>query len=90
MSTTKKKSIRTGTSTARKTNTSAKRKTKTKAEVKPENSIMDEIALVALLVVSVFLFVSNFGIGGAVGGAVSRVLFGLFGLFHLPIKTAWQ
>ena len=42
---------------------------------------MDEIALVALLVVSVFLFVSNFGIGGAVGGAVSRVLFGLFGLF---------
>lgn len=66
MSTTKKKSIRTGTSTARKTNTSAKRKTKTKAEVKPENSIMDEIALVALLVVSVFLFISNFGIGGAV------------------------
>ena len=49
--------------------------------MKPENSIMDEIALVALLVVSVFLFVSNFGIGGAVGGAVSRVLFGLFGLF---------
>ena len=42
---------------------------------------MDEIALVALLVVSVFLFVSNFGIGGAVGGAVSGVLFGLFGLF---------
>ena len=49
--------------------------------MKPENSIMDEIALVALLVVSVFLFVSNFGIGGAVGGAVSGVLFGLFGLF---------
>ena len=42
---------------------------------------MDEIALVALLVVSVFLFVSNFGIGVAVGGAVSGVLFGLFGLF---------
>lgn len=41
----------------------SKKKNKTKAEVKPENSIMDEIALVALLVVSVFWFVSNFGIG---------------------------
>ena len=41
----------------------------------------------ALLLVCVFLFVSNFGVGGAVGKFLSGVLFGLFGLFAylLPV-----
>ena len=50
-------------------------------------SIEREIGLVALLLVCVFLFVSNFGVGGAVGKFLSGVLFGLFGLFAylLPV-----
>ena len=41
----------------------------------------------ALLLVCVFLFISNFGVGGAVGKFLSGVLFGLFGLFAylLPV-----
>ena len=40
----------------------------------------NEILLWALLAVSILLFVSNFGIGGAVGGFASKLIFGLFGL----------
>ena len=51
------------------------------------SGIEREIGLVALLLVCVFLFVSNFGVGGAVGKFLSGVLFGLFGLFAylLPV-----
>ncbi len=51
------------------------------------SGIEREIGLVALLLVCVFLFVSNFGVGGAVGKILSGVLFGLFGLFAylLPV-----
>ena len=33
-----------------------------------------------VVAVSILLFISNFGIGGTVGNAVSRFFFGLFGL----------
>ncbi|MCI9378922.1 MAG: DNA translocase FtsK [Eubacterium sp.] len=39
-----------------------------------------EVVLWILLAVSILLFVSNFGIGGAVGGFASKLIFGLFGL----------
>lgn len=49
--------------------------------VESGNGIWDEVRLVVLLVLSVFLFVSNFGVGGAVGEWLSSLLFGCLGLF---------
>lgn len=46
-----------------------------------ENGIWDEVGLVVLLVLTVFLFVSNLGVGGAVGNLLSGFMFGCFGLF---------
>lgn len=57
--------------TARKTGRNAK---------SAEMGFRNEIALWILLAVSILLFVSNFGIGGKVGNAASRLIFGLFGL----------
>ncbi len=49
--------------------------------------IRDEILVLILFAVSVLLLISNFGIGGAAGGFVSGVMFGLFGFFAyvLPV-----
>lgn len=52
-----------------------------KTATEQENGIWDEVGLVVLLIASVFLFVSNFGVGGAVGNVLSGVLFGCLGLF---------
>lgn len=49
--------------------------------------IRDEILVLILFAVSVLLLISNFGIGGAAGGFVSSIMFGLFGIFAylLPV-----
>ena len=39
-----------------------------------------EIMLWIVIAVSILLFISNFGIGGTIGNAVSRFFFGIFGL----------
>ncbi len=71
----RKRTASTGKNTKRKTDTQS-RKT-----IERENRLWDEVLLVVLLVVTVFLFVSNLGAGGAVGSAVSGLMFGCFGLF---------
>ena len=64
------------------------RKTKAKAQLKSqETGIGEEIALVILLVLAAFLFISNFGVGGVVGSFVSDVLFGCFGLFAYVVPV---
>ena len=78
----------TKTASARNSSRSGKNSSGKKTQNKNQNSgIEREIGLVALLLVCVFLFVSNFGVGGAVGKFLSGVLFGLFGLFAylLPV-----
>lgn len=45
-----------------------------------QNAFAREIALWIVIAVSLLLFISNFGIGGTVGNAVSRFFFGIFGL----------
>ncbi len=73
------------TSTRKKT-TSASRRTAGKKQA--DNAfIRDEIQVLLLFAFSVLLLISNFGFGGAAGGAVSGVMFGLFGIFAyiLPI-----
>ena len=46
-----------------------------------ERSVIgDEIVLCLVIACAILLFISNLGFGGAVGGRISGVLFGLFGV----------
>ena len=74
---------RTGT---RKKTSSASRRTAGKKQA--DNAfIRDEIQVLLLFAFSALLLISNFGFGGAAGGFVSGVMFGLFGIFAyiLPV-----
>lgn len=55
--------------------------------VKESGQVQDEIILVVALVVSILLFLSNFGLCGVVGDAVSSFAFGMIGVeaYILPI-----
>lgn len=78
----------TKTASTRNSSRSGRNSSGKRTQNKNQNSgIEREIGLVAMLLVCVFLFVSNFGVGGAVGKFLSGVLFGLFGLFAylLPV-----
>ena len=46
-----------------------------------------EVILLGIVAVSLLLFISNFGVGGKIGGAVSSFIFGMFGLvaYAFPI-----
>lgn len=85
MSGTRQSGSRKKTASVTKTDTkntkSTGKKNSKKEAAEQENSIWDEVGLVVLLIVSVFLFVSNFGVGGVVGNVMSGVLFGCMGLF---------
>ena len=61
---------------------STKRKSnKLKAEdIRKAEAFREEIMLWSIIGISALLFISNFGIGGVVGNAVSSFLFGIFGL----------
>ena len=67
---------------ATKKKTSSKRKyNKPKAEdIRKAEEFRLEIILWSVIAVSLLLFISNFGVGGVIGNAVSSFLFGLFGL----------
>ena len=75
MAATKKKS-------AGKRRTPAGRK---KKQVQTEPSMESEIFLWIVLAVSVVLLISNFGVGGSVGNAISSFFFGLVGLVCYPL-----
>ena len=66
----------------RKTSSTSKRKySKPKAEdLRKAEEFRVEIILWIIIAISLLLFISNFGIGGVVGNAVSSFLFGVFGL----------
>ena len=75
MATTKKKS-------AGKRRTPAGKK---KKQVQTGPSMESEIFLWIVLAVSVVLLISNFGVGGSVGNAISSFFFGLVGLVCYPL-----
>ena len=57
-----------------------KRKTTGRRTKKQENTALkEEILILAVLAVCILLVISNFGLGGIAGEAVSSVMFGLFG-----------
>ena len=64
--------------------TKAKRTATRTAE---ESAIASEVILIGIFALTVLLFLCNFGIIGVVGDAVSRVMFGVFGLtaYVVPI-----
>ena len=60
--------------------TKKKKNTKSRPKKNQQNTeIKGEIIILVTLAVCILLVLSNFGIGGAAGEAVSSVLFGLFG-----------
>ena len=74
MATGKRKSSSGRKTSGRKTNSGRK-----KNDMQQE-SFTEEVILWVILAVSILLFISNFGIGGAIGNAVSSFFFGVFGL----------
>ena len=52
-----------------------------KNSIEVESSIIDEIKIWGTLALSLFLMVSHFGFGGVIGNTISKILFGLFGIF---------
>ena len=66
----------------RKRQSSSGRKTKKERmqEMERAEEFRREIILWVIVAVSLLLFISNLGIGGKVGGAVSGFFFGLFGM----------
>ena len=78
MATTKKGGKKSGSSnSAGKANTKRKTSKKQNAEIE---SITNEVLMLIILALAVILMVSNFGVGGFVGDAISSFFFGLFGL----------
>lgn len=74
----KNTSARKKTSSGRKANTG--RKGTSKKQQAPEDTFTREVVLWIVVAVSLLLFISNFGVGGTIGNAVSRFFFGIFGL----------
>lgn len=58
---------------------------KKKKQVQTGSSMESEILLWIVLAVSVVLLISNFGVGGSVGNAISGFFFGLVGLVCYPL-----
>ena len=80
MAQTKKSNSSRGKSAYARKNTGRKTTKNTRSAAPMDTAIKDEILLIALLAVAVFLFLCNFGIIGVVGNAISDVMFGIFGM----------
>ena len=94
MAQTKKNSTNRGTSAQGKKNTGRNYQKKNsnagrnvRSSEPMDTAIKDEILLIALFAVCVFLFLCNFGIIGVVGNAISDVMFGIFGMtaYVMPV-----
>lgn len=73
---------RTSTSGRKKTQTSRKTNggRKSNSAAAQQEDFTKEVILWIVVAISILLFISNFGIGGTIGNAVSSFFFGLFGL----------
>ncbi len=69
--------------TKRRTSSTSKRRKSNKPnaeEIRKAEEFRTELILWGIIAVAALLFISNFGIGGVVGNAVSSFLFGIFGV----------
>lgn len=81
-------------SNKRKTSTSSGKNSRKKSYNQPEpmaDELIDEIFLIIIGAVALFLFLCNFGILGAFGNAVRDITFGIFGFpnYVMPIVIAF-
>lgn len=60
----------------------------TQEEIAEQSAFHDEIILVITLVSSILVVLANFGMGGFLGGAVNRLLLGIFGTIAYAIPVA--
>lgn len=58
----------------------AKNSSRKKQQPVKNNRVHEEIAILCILAVSIVLLISNLGIGGIIGNAISSFAFGVFGL----------
>lgn len=56
------------------------RSSKGRKQQEKDSRVQEEIAILCILAVSIVLLISNFGIGGFIGNAISSFVFGVFGL----------
>ena len=66
--------------TKRKTSSKRKSNKPRKEDIRKAEEFRIEIILWSVIACSLLLFISNFGVGGVIGNAVSSFLFGVFGL----------
>ena len=59
--------------------TTGKKSGRSKQNNKNQQFLRDEIIILCVLAVCIFLLISNFGLGGLIGDGISGVLFGIFG-----------
>lgn len=87
MAQTRKNSKSRSNTTAKKRNTGSNRNYQRKQSEPMDTAIRNEILLIVLFAVAVFLFVCNFGVAGVVGNTISDVMFGIFGLtaYAMPL-----
>ena len=79
---------KTAASSRSKKGTGSRSKAKrTTAKTAEESAIASEVVLIGIFALTVLLFLCNFGVIGVAGDAVSRVMFGVFGLtaYAVPI-----
>ena len=76
-----------GKSTKKKTSSKTNKKKNTVERQTNDNGLYGEIIILISLAVCILFVISNFGMGGIVGKAVSSVLFGIFGLaaYIIPV-----
>ncbi len=69
------------------TNQAKQRKPSNKAQAERQSFLKSEITILVTLAVCAFLMISNFGIGGFIGDALSGFMFGMFGMlaYIIPI-----
>lgn len=68
--------------------TDGKRKSSKQQEIKQDNGIRSEIILCLIFGISIVLCISNFGVGGKIGGIFSSFFFGLFGTISYIVPFA--
>lgn len=66
--------------TRKRNSTTRKTKKQRMQEMEKAENFRREVTLWIIVAISLLLFISNFGVGGKIGNAVSGVFFGIFGL----------
>ena len=87
---TRKTSTRAGSQTAARKRKTTGKSTKSSNNKTAENKILREAIVLIVIAFSIILFITNFGVGGIVGNAISSFFFGLFGLvaYIFPLLLA--